>query len=40
VIDPSLVDSGMVAPVLPLTAWLDSWPPELSRFDSAGLPRS
>ncbi|HWE77537.1 MAG TPA: hypothetical protein VG270_03355 [Pseudolabrys sp.] len=38
-LDPSLVDSG-VAPVLPLAAWLDSWPPELARFDGAGLPRS
>ncbi len=40
VLDPSLVESGAVAPVLPLPAWLDSWPPDLSRFDSAGLPRT
>jgi hypothetical protein len=40
VLDPSLVDSGVPAPVLPLTVWLDSWPPDLARFDGAGLPRS
>ena len=39
VLDPSLVDAGVVPPALPLEAWLDSWPPDLSRFDAAGLAR-
>ena len=38
VLDPSLVDSGVAPPVLPLTAWLASWPPDLSAFDGGGLP--
>jgi hypothetical protein len=40
VLDPSLVDAGATVPVLPLAAWLDTWPPVMSHFDGAGLPRS
>jgi hypothetical protein len=29
-IDPSLVDFGVLPPVLPLATWLGSWPPDLS----------
>jgi len=29
-IDPSLVDSGVPPPVMPLSVWLGSWPPDLS----------
>lgn len=28
-IDPSLVDSGVPPPVMPLATWLGSWPPDL-----------
>ena len=29
-IDPSLVDAGVPAPVMPLSAWLAPWPPAIS----------
>lgn len=38
VLDPSLVESGVAPPVLPLADWLESWPPDLARYDGAGLP--
>lgn len=30
VIDPSLVDVGVPAPIMPLATWLGSWPPDIS----------
>lgn len=35
-IDPSLVDSGVRPPVMPLATWLGSWPPKLSARDVQG----
>jgi hypothetical protein len=36
-IDPALVDFGTPPPVIPLTAWLTVWPPDLSTSDSRPL---
>jgi len=33
-IDPSLVDVGVPPPVMPLTTWLDHWPPDLPPGDA------
>jgi hypothetical protein len=37
-IDPSIVDFGTPPPVIPLTAWLGSWPPDLSENDAQPKP--
>lgn len=29
-IDPSLVDHGVIPPIMPLSTWLGSWPPSIS----------
>lgn len=34
-IDPSLVDSGVPPPVMPLETWLGSWPPDLPKVNEA-----
>jgi len=33
-IDPSLVDVGVPPPIMPLTTWLDHWPPDLPPSDA------
>jgi hypothetical protein len=35
-VDPSLVDFGVPPPVIPLTAWMGDWPPDLSANDAPG----
>lgn len=34
-VDPALVDFGVPPPVIPLTAWMGSWPPDLSQNNDA-----
>jgi hypothetical protein len=33
-IDPTLVDFGVAPPVLPLTVWMGSWPPDLAASET------
>jgi hypothetical protein len=33
-IDPSLVDAGVPPPIIPLTTWLDHWPPDLAASEA------
>jgi hypothetical protein len=37
-IDPSLVDFAVPPPVIPLEAWLGSWPPDLSAVSETAPP--